>query len=168
MSDDWRVRLAGQAQSAGDAWADPRALRDRLRSRVGKGVTVSKAKGGVIFLYAATAAAALSAQDAAGEVFAELGTAVDMRLERLDARQQAWVVSAGGATVMPPGQPDRDRDSRLLATGIVIADIIDSADTGLNLTGGRPGERRRRGPGRLGRGRKARRRSAVGTRRLRR
>jgi hypothetical protein len=137
VSDDWRVRLVNQPQSAGDTSAELKALRDRLRSRIGKDITVTKAKAGVIFLYAATGAAAVSAQDMAREVLAELGTAADMRLERRDPRQQVWVVSAGGATVMPPGQLDSDRDRRLLAAGIVIEKIIDSAGTkgtGTNLT----------------------------------
>ena len=42
---------------------------------------------------------------------------------------------AGGAGVLPPGQPDGDRDRRLLTAGIVIEDIVGGAGTGTTGTG---------------------------------
>lgn len=67
-----------------------RAVRDLLRNRVGEEVRVTDGRTS-IFLYAATADAAETAERAAHEVLAEQGLLGDIRIERWDLARTAWV-----------------------------------------------------------------------------
>lgn len=107
------------------------AVRDLLRSRIGEEISVTAGKAG-IFLYAATADAAGTAERRAQEVLAEQGVAADTRLERWDQCQRAWVdvrtEPPGYATAPePPSGPERDPGrGRLRAAGGLVAAIIEA------------------------------------------
>ncbi len=66
------------------------AVRDLLLSRVGEQISVTAGKKG-IYLYAAAADAARTAERTAQEVLAEQGLAADILVERWDLSRQAWV-----------------------------------------------------------------------------
>lgn len=114
------------------------AVRDLLRSRVGEEVSVTAGKAG-IFLYAATADAAETAERTAREVLAEQGLVEDIRLERWDPSRQAWVdvrAEPPGDAVdpeLPSEQESNPGRRRLRSVGAVVAGIIDAisnADVG--------------------------------------
>ena len=105
-------------------------VRDLLRSRVGEEVSVTAGKAG-IFLYAATADAAATAEGTAREVLAQQGLAADISLERWDPSRQAWLPAGEVASAELPSGQERDPGRRRLrAAGALIAAIIDGMGSG--------------------------------------
>ncbi len=113
----------GQLASGKPAFAD--SVCDLLRSRAGEDVSVTAGKTGV-FLYAATAGAAATAEAMARDVFAQQGLGADIRLDRWDPSREAWLPSGDAAAAeLPSGQePDPGR-RRLRAVGAVVTAIFD-------------------------------------------
>ena len=98
---------------------------DLLRSRAGEDVSVTARKTG-IFLYAATADAATTAEGMAREVLAQQGIVADIRLDRWDPSRQAWLPPGDAAAAeLPSGQEHDPRRKRLRAAGAVVAAIFD-------------------------------------------
>ena len=98
---------------------------DLLRSRAGEDVSVTARKTG-IFLYAATADAAATAEGMAREVLAQQGIVADIRLDRWDPSRQAWLPPGDAAAAeLPPGQEHDPRRKRLRAAGAVVTAIFD-------------------------------------------
>jgi len=101
------------------------AIRDALLGRVSPGVSVTAGKAGV-FLYAATADGAVSAEGVAREVLAELGMVAEARVEGWDPVGRAWLPAGDAAAADPPsGQERNPRRGRLRAVGAVIAAIME-------------------------------------------
>jgi hypothetical protein len=125
VDEEWRVSLiaCGQLASGKPVFAD--SVCDLLRSRAGEDVSVTAGTTGV-FLYAATADAAATAEGMAREVLAQQGLVADIRLDRWDASRQAWL-SPGSATAaeLPPGQEHAPGGGRLRAAGAVVMAIFD-------------------------------------------
>jgi hypothetical protein len=125
VDEEWRVSLiaCGQMASGKPVFAD--SVCDLLRSRAEEDVSVTAGKTGV-FLYAATADAAATAEGMAREVLAEQGLAADIRLDRWDPSREAWLPPGDAAAAeLPSGQePDPGR-SRLRAAGAVVTAIFD-------------------------------------------
>jgi hypothetical protein len=114
----------GQLASGKPVFAD--SVCDLLRSRAGEDVSVTAGKTGV-FLYAATADAAATAEGMAREVLAEQGLAADIRLDRWDPSREAWLSPGGAAAAELPSaqeEPDPGR-GRLRAAGAVVMAIFD-------------------------------------------
>ena len=76
-----RVSLIACGPLASGKRAFAGSVRDLLRSRAGEDVTGTAGKTGALFLYAATADAAATAQDVAREVLAQQGLVAEIRLE---------------------------------------------------------------------------------------
>ena len=125
MDEEWRVSLITCVQLASGKPVLADSVCDLLRSRAGEDISVTAGKAGV-FLYAATADAAATAEGMAREVLAEQGLAADIRLDRWDPSRQAWLPpSDAAAAELPSGQADEPRRGRLRAAGAVVAAIFD-------------------------------------------
>ena len=113
----------GQSASGKPVFAD--SVCDLLRSRAGEDVSVTEGKTGV-FLYAATADAAATAEGMAREVLAQQGLVADIRLDRWDPSRQAWLPPGDAAAAELPSaqEPDPGR-GRLRAAGAVVTAIFD-------------------------------------------
>jgi hypothetical protein len=125
VDEEWRVSLiaCGQLASGKPVFAD--SVCDLLRSRAGEDVSVTAGKTGV-FLYAATADAAATAEGMAREVLAEQGLAADIRVDRWDPSREAWLSPGDAAAAELPSaqEPDPGR-GRLRAAGAVVMAIFD-------------------------------------------
>jgi hypothetical protein len=137
VDEEWRVNLIVHGPPTIRKPVSANAVRDLLRSRVGEEVSVTAGKAGV-FLYAATADAAETAERRAREVLAEQGLVEDIRLERWEPSRQAWVdvraEAPGDAVVpeLPSGQERNPGRRRLRSAGAVVAGIIDAiGNTGI-------------------------------------
>jgi hypothetical protein len=125
VDEEWRVSLiaCGQLASAKPVFTD--SVCDLLRSRAGDDVSVTAGKTGV-FLYAATADAAATAEGTAREVLAQQGLAADIRLDRWDPSRQAWLPSSDAAAAELLSEQAHDRGHRRLrAAGAVVTAIFD-------------------------------------------
>ena len=111
--------------------ASTTAIRDLLLSRVGEEISVTAGKT-AIFLYAATADAARTAERTAQEVLAEKTLVADIRLERWDLSHRAWVDVRTGqpdhadAPDLPSGHPRNPGRRRPRLAGSLIAAIIEA------------------------------------------
>ena len=125
MDEEWRVSLIAFGEPARGKPISAQAVRDLLCSRAGGEVSVTAGKAG-IFLYAATADAAATAEGMAREVLAQQGLAMDTRLERWNPSRQAWL-PPGDATAaeLPSAQERSPGRRRLRAVGALIAAIVD-------------------------------------------
>jgi hypothetical protein len=114
----------GQLASGKPVFAD--SVCDLLRSRAGEDVSVTAGKTGV-FLYAATADAAATAEAMAREVVAQQGLAADIRLDRWDPSREAWLPPGDAAAAELPSAQEHDphRRRRLRAAGAVVTAIFD-------------------------------------------
>ena len=113
----------GQLASGKPVCAD--SVCDLLRSRAGEDVSVTAGKTGV-FLYAATADAAATAEGMAREVLAQQGLVADTRLDRWDPSRRAWLPPGDAAPAEPTSGREHDRGhSRLRAVGAVVSAIFD-------------------------------------------
>ena len=113
----------GQLASGKPVSAD--SVCDLLRSRAGEDVSVTAGKAGV-FLYAATADAAATAEAMAREVLAQQGLAADIRLDRWDPSREAWLPPGDAAAAELPSGQERDPGRRRLrAAGAVVTAIFD-------------------------------------------
>jgi hypothetical protein len=113
----------GQLASGKPVFAD--SVCDLLRSRAGEDVSVTAGKTGV-FLYAATADAAATAEAMAREALAQQGLAAETRLDRWDPSRQAWLPpSDEAAAELPSGQEHDPGRRRLRAAGAVVTAIFD-------------------------------------------
>jgi hypothetical protein len=130
VDEEWRVSLVASGQPTRGKPDFASSVGDLLRSRVGDGVSVTAGKAGV-FLYAATADAAVTAEGAAREVLAQQGLAADILLARWDPSRQAWLPpgDAAGAE-LPSGRERAPGRGRLRAAGAVIAAIFDGLGSG--------------------------------------
>jgi hypothetical protein len=124
VDEEWRLSLiaSGQLASGKPVFAD--SVCDLLRSRAAEGVSVTAGKTGV-FLYAATADAAATAEAMAREVLAQQGLAADIRLDRWDPSSEAWLPGDAAATEVPTGQQQDSGHRRLRSAGGVVMGIID-------------------------------------------
>jgi hypothetical protein len=125
VDEEWRVSLipCGQLASGKSPFAN--SVCDLLRSWAGQDVSVTAGKTGV-FLYAATADAAATAEGMAREVLAQQGLVADIRLDRWDPARQAWLPPGDvAATEVPSGQEQGPGRKRLRAAGGVAWGIID-------------------------------------------
>jgi hypothetical protein len=125
VDEEWRVSLiaCGQSASGKPVFAD--SVCDLLRSRAGADVSVTAGKTGV-FLYAATADAAATAEGMAREVLARQGLVADIRLDRWDPSRQAWLPPSDAATAeLTSGQEHHPGHRRLRAAGAVVSAIFD-------------------------------------------
>ena len=125
MDEEWRVSLiaCGQLASGQPVFAD--SVCDLLRSRAGVDVSITAGKTGV-FLYAATADAAATAEGMAREVLAQEGLFADIRLDRWDPSREAWLSPGGAAAAeLPPEQEHAPGRGRLRAAGAVVTAIFD-------------------------------------------
>jgi hypothetical protein len=125
VDEEWRVSLiaSGQLASGKPVFAD--SVCDLLRSRAGEDVSVTAGKTG-IFLYAATADAAATAEAMAREVLAQEGLVADIRLDRWDSSRQAWLSPGGAAAAeLPSAQEHAPGRGRLRAAGAVVTAIFD-------------------------------------------
>jgi hypothetical protein len=124
VDEEWRVSLTpcGQLASGKPAFAD--SVCDLLRSRACEDVSVTAGKTGV-FLYAATAGAAATAEGMAREVLAQRGLVADIRLDRWDPSSQAWLPPGDAAAELPSGQEHDPGHRRLRAAGAVVSAIFD-------------------------------------------
>ena len=113
----------GQLASGKPVSAD--SVCDLLRSRAGEDVSVTAGKTGV-FLYAATADAAATAEGMAREVLAQEGLAAEIRLDRWDPSRQAWLPPGDAAAAeLPSAQEHGPGRGRLRAAGAVVTAIFD-------------------------------------------
>jgi hypothetical protein len=127
VDEEWRVSLIAGGPLASGKRAFAGSVRDLLRSRAGEDVTVTAGKTGV-FLYAATADAAATAEDVAREVLAQQGLVAEIRLDRWDPSRRAWLPpGAAAAAELPSGQED-DPSKRLRAIGTVVTGILQGLD----------------------------------------
>lgn len=144
VDEEWRVSLFACSQQASGNPVSADSICDLLRSSAGENVSVTTGKTGV-FLYAATADAAATAEATAREVLARQGLAADVRLDRWDPSREAWLPSDDTAAAEPPsGQEHAPRRRRLRAAGAVVTAIFDGlgGDFPLPPTGlPSPGER---------------------------
>jgi hypothetical protein len=128
VDEEWRVSLiaCGQLASGKPVFAD--SVRDLLRSRAGEDVSVTARKKRV-FLYAATADAAATAEGMAREVLAQQGLVAEIRLDRWDPSRRAWLPpSAAAAAELPSGQEHDPGHRRLRAAGTVVMGILGGLD----------------------------------------
>ena len=113
----------GQLASGKPVSAD--SVCDLLRSRAGEDVSVTAGKTGV-FLYAATADAAATAEGMAREVLALEGLVAEIRLDRWDPSGQAWLPPGDAAAAeLPSAQEHGPGRGRLRAAGAVVTAIFD-------------------------------------------
>jgi hypothetical protein len=131
VHEEWRVSVIIHDPPTINKPVSARAVRDLLRGRVGDEISVSKGKTG-IYLYAASADAAGTAERRAQEVLAEQGLVEDTRLERWDQSRRAWVDArteppgyAAGTELSSGQEPDPGR-RRLRFAGPLIAVIIEA------------------------------------------
>ena len=126
MDEEWRVSLIACEQLAsGEKPVFPDSVCDLLRSRAGEDVSVTAGKTGV-FLYAATADAAATAEGMAREVLAQQGLVADIRLDRWDPSREAWLSPGGAADAeLPAEQEHGPGRGRLRAAGAVVMAIFD-------------------------------------------
>jgi hypothetical protein len=129
VGEEWRVNLIIHDPLTIRKPVSADAVRDLLRSRVGEEISVTAGKTG-IFLYAATADAAATAERRAQEVLAEQGLAADFRLEQWDLSLQAWVdvrtePPGDAAAELPSGHERNSGRRRLRSVGALIAAMID-------------------------------------------
>jgi hypothetical protein len=129
VDDQWRVTLTGWGQPARGKPVSADAVCGLLRGQVGAEISVSAGKAG-IFLYAATADAAVAAAGIAREVVAQQGLAADIALERWDSSGQAWLPPGDAAAELPPEQEHSPGRRRLRAVGALIEAIIDASNRG--------------------------------------
>jgi hypothetical protein len=125
VDEEWRVSLTagGQVASGNPVFAD--SVCDLLRSRAGEDVSVTAGKTGV-FLYAATAEAAATAEGMAREVLAQQGLVADIGLDRWDPSREAWLPPGDAATAeLTSGQERVPAHRRLRAVGAVVSAIFD-------------------------------------------
>jgi hypothetical protein len=125
VGEEWRVSLiaCGQLAPGKPVFAD--SVCDLLRSRAGEDVSVTAGKKGV-FLYAATADAAATAEAMARETLAQQSLAADIRLDRWDPSRQAWLPPGDAAAAeLPSGQEHDPGRKRLRAAGAVVTAIFD-------------------------------------------
>jgi hypothetical protein len=131
MVEDWRVSLVIHQPPTARKPVSAGAVRGLLRSRVGDEISVSAGRKG-IFLYAATADAAGTAERTAHEALAEQGLGADTRLERWDLSRHAWVdvrAEPVGDAAAPesPAAPERDHGrGRARLAGALIATVIEA------------------------------------------
>jgi hypothetical protein len=125
VDEEWRVSLIAGDQPASGKPPFANSVCDLLRSRAGEDVSVTAGKTGV-FLYAATADAAATAEGMAREVLAQQGLAADTRVDRWDPSCQAWLPPGDvAAAEVPSGQGQGPGRKRLRAAGGVVLGIID-------------------------------------------
>jgi hypothetical protein len=125
VEEEWRVSLTacGQLASGKPVFAD--SVCDLLRSRAREDVSVTAGKTGV-FLYAATADAAATAEGMAREVLTQQGLVADIRLDRWDPSAQAWLPPGDAAAAELPSEQEHDPGHRRLrAAGAVVSAIFD-------------------------------------------
>jgi hypothetical protein len=125
VDEEWRVSLiaCGQPASGRPVFAD--SVCDLLRSRAAEDISISGGETGV-FLYAATADAAATAEAMAREVLAQQGLAADIRLDRWDPSGQTWLPHGDGAVAEPPSGQEQDPGRRRLrAVGALVTAILD-------------------------------------------
>jgi hypothetical protein len=128
VDEEWRVSLiaGGQLASGKPVFAD--SVCDQLRGRAGEDVSVTAGKTGV-FLYAATADAAATAEGMAREVLAQQGLVAEIRLDRWDPSRRAWLPPGDAAAAeLPSGQEHDPGHRRLHAAGAVVTAIIGGLD----------------------------------------
>ena len=113
-------------QLASGKRASARSVRDLLRSRAGEDVSVTAGKTGV-FLYAATADAAATAEGMAREVLAQQGLVAEIRLDRWDPSRRAWLPPGDAAAAELPSGQEHDPNRRLGAIGAVVTGILQGA-----------------------------------------
>ena len=125
MGEEWRVSLIAAGQLASGPPVFTGSVCDLLRSRAGEDVSVSSGKTGV-FLYAATAEAAATAEGMAREVLAQEGLVADIRLDRWDQSRQDWQPASDPATAELTSEQEHDpRHRRLRAASAVVSAIFD-------------------------------------------
>ena len=129
MDEEWRVSLiAGGQLASGKKPVFADSVCDLLRSRAGEDVSVTARKRGV-FLYAATADAAATAEGMAREVLAQQGLVAEIRLDRWDPSSQAWLPPGDAAAAeLPSGQEHDPGHRRLRAAGAVVMGILGGLD----------------------------------------
>ena len=88
MDEGWRVKVSVFDQPGTRRKSLSRSV-DDLRSQLGDHIRVNSRKN-VIFLYAATAAAARQAERVAQQVLAQGNVAADFQLERWDPIEEEW------------------------------------------------------------------------------
>ena len=117
--------IACEQLASGEKPVFPDSVCDLLRSRAGEDVSVTAGKTGV-FLYAATADAAATAEGMAREVLAQQGLVADVQLDRWDPSREAWLPHGDAAAAELPSaqEPDPGR-GRLRAAGAVVTAIFD-------------------------------------------
>jgi hypothetical protein len=131
VDEEWRVSLIIHDPLTIRKPVSANVVRDLLCSRVGEEISVTAGKTG-IFLYAATADAAGTAEGRAQEVLAEHGLAADIRLERWDLSRRAWVnvrtepLGDAAAPELPSGHERNPGPRRLRSAGGLIAAIIEA------------------------------------------
>jgi hypothetical protein len=127
VDEEWRVSLiaCGQLASRKRAFAD--SVCDLLRRRAGEDVSVTAGKTGV-FLYAATADAAATAEGMAREVLAQQGLVAEIRLDRWDPSRLAWLPPGDAAAAELPSGQEHDPNRRLRAIGAVVTGILEGLD----------------------------------------
>ena len=114
---------SGQLACGKPVFAD--SVCDLLRSRAGEDVSVTAGKT-VVFLYAATADAAATAERMAREVLAEQGLVADIQLDQWDPSLEAWLPHGDAAAAeLPSGQEHDPGRRRLRAAGAVVTAIFD-------------------------------------------
>lgn len=118
------MSLVACVQMAGEKPVSANAVRDVLRGRVSEGVSVTAGRKARVFLYAATADAAVAAEGVARQVLAELGMIAEVRIEGWDPARRAWL-PAGAAADSPPGKDANPGRRRLRAAGAVITAIME-------------------------------------------
>jgi hypothetical protein len=125
VDEEWRVSLiaCGPLAFGKPVFAD--SVCDLLRSRAGEDVSVTEGKTGV-FLYAATADAAATAERMAREVLAEQGLVADIQLDQWDPSLEAWLPHGDAAAAeLPSAQEPAPGRRRLRAAGAVVTAIFD-------------------------------------------
>jgi hypothetical protein len=138
VDEEWRVSLITCVQLASGKPVLADSVCDLLRSRAGEDISVTAGKAGV-FLYAATADAAATAEGMAREVLAQQGLVADIRLDRWDPSRQAWLPPSDAAAAEPPSGQEHDPGHRRLgAVGAVVTAIFDGLGNTGFLSPGQP------------------------------
>lgn len=122
------MSLIACGQLASGKRASAGSVCDLLRSRAGEDVSVTAGKTGVVFLYAATADAAATAEGMAREVLAQQGLVAEIRLDRWDPSRRAWLPPGDAAAVELPSGQEHDPNRRLRAIGAVVTGILQGLD----------------------------------------
>jgi len=125
VDEEWRVSLIACVKLASGKPVSADSVCDLLRGRAGEDVSVTAGKTGV-FLYAATADGAATAEAMASEILTQQGLTADIRLDRWDRSHQAWLPHGDAAAAeLPSGREDDPRRRRLRVAGAVVTGIID-------------------------------------------